>query len=209
MCPRHLPCILGTLVCAAVLATAPNARASTERPAASMRDLRDDLAACFRPPGTVANMRVTFYFSLNRAGGLIGPPRTTLLGFTGPDEKKIELLRQFQSAFGRCLPVPLNGEMAADIPGEVYFLQYIVGPNGVDEQVLLRPFEATAVSTRACRRAWERESRRRCRSRSARSVPSDRSRRSGRAPSGRRSSGGGSRCHSAADGRGFDSRRRG
>ncbi len=105
-----------------------------------MRDLRDDLAACFRPPGTVANMRVTFYFSLNRAGGLIGPPRTTLLGFTGPDEKKIELLRQFQSAFGKCLPVPLNGEMAANIPGEVYFLQYIVGPSGVDEQVLLRPF---------------------------------------------------------------------
>ena len=130
-----------TLAWAAAMTGVPaSADVSSEKPAASVRDLRDYFAACFHPPSLAANTRVTFYFSLTRRGGVIGQPRTTLLGFTGAEPEKERDLSQFQAAFDRCLPVSLDREMADTIPGEVYYLQYVVGPGGREAQVLFRPF---------------------------------------------------------------------
>ncbi len=110
------------------------------RPAASLRDLRDHFAGCFTPPSAAANTRVTFYFSMNARGGLVGGPRTTWLGFTGAPQDRAKAIGRFTQAFDGCLPVALDRRMAATLPGEVYFLQYVVGRDGHEDAVLLRPF---------------------------------------------------------------------
>ena len=114
--------------------------ANPDRPAANVRDLRDHFASFFQPPSVAKNTRVTFYFSMNAAGGLIGRPRTTWLGWDGPATDKARDIAAFETAFSGCLPVALDRRMAAVLPGEVYFLQYVVGPDGHDRQLLFRPF---------------------------------------------------------------------
>lgn len=129
-------CLLLALACFAVPAAADDAA----RPAASLRDLRDHFAGCFTPPPAAADTRVTFYFSMNARGGLIGAPRTTWLGFTGSPKDRDAEIAAFTRAFDACLPVALDRRMAATLPGEVYFLQYVVGRDGREDAVLLRPF---------------------------------------------------------------------
>lgn len=123
----------------AVLALAAPAAAAPEKPAASMSDLRDHFAACFQPPA-VAGTRVTFYFALDARGSLLGRPRATWIGFTGDAQEREKRLADFVASFRKCLPVALDRGMAAALPGEVYFLQFVVGANGREQQVLLRPF---------------------------------------------------------------------
>lgn len=138
-CDRTVRC----LVLAGAVAPADGpalAMPSQEKPAANLHDLRDHFAACFRPPTEAAGTRLTFYFSLNNKGQVIAQPRTTWLGFKGSDDEKLRRLAGFSTAFTKCLPLPMSEQLAATIPGKVYFLQYIVADKGGGSQVLLRPF---------------------------------------------------------------------
>lgn len=126
-------------LCALLVSTA-HAAPSQEKPAASMNDLRDHFSACFQPPPEAASSRVTFYFSLNTRGQVLGPPRTTWIGFKGAEEEKTRRIADFKTGFAKCLPLSMDETLAASIPGKVYFLQYIVADTGRTSQVLLRPF---------------------------------------------------------------------
>jgi hypothetical protein len=130
----------GLFFSCALLASPASASQADPHPAASLRDVRDHFAGCFAPPGEAANTRVTFYFSMNAKGGVVAAPRTTWLGFTGSPQDRDREIGKFVQSFDACLPVALDRRMAATLPGKVYFLQYVVGRDGHEEQVLLRPF---------------------------------------------------------------------
>jgi hypothetical protein len=105
-----------------------------------MRDLQERFAACFQPPSNAEGTRITFYFSLDSNGDIVGgKPRTVAFGFNGSEDKRSRLDIQAEDALTKCWPLSLGAELARTIPGKVYFLQFQVDGQG-RTQVLLRPF---------------------------------------------------------------------
>jgi hypothetical protein len=106
-----------------------------------MRDVEAHFAGCFRPPRDADGSRITFYFSLTRAGQVYGQPRIVWLGFNGSPESRRLFVSDFLKAFNGCLPLALNEALARTIPGKVYFLQFIVRASGSESaEVILRPY---------------------------------------------------------------------
>ena len=115
-------------------------RAQPRHPAETMRDLQERFAACFQPPSDAEGTRITFYFSLDRNGDIVGEkPRTVAVGFRGSEDKRDRLTSRAEDALTKCWPLSLGAELARTIPGKVYFLQFQVDAQG-RTQVLLRPF---------------------------------------------------------------------
>ena len=115
-------------------------RAQPVRPAETMRDLQDRFAACFQPPSQAEGTRITFYFSLDGNGNIIGgKPRTVAFGFQGSDSSRNRLDTQAEDALSKCWPLSLGADLANTIPGKVYFLQFQVDAQG-RTLVLFRPF---------------------------------------------------------------------
>jgi hypothetical protein len=115
-------------------------RAQPRHPAETMRDLQERFAACFQPPSNAEGTRITFYFSLDSNGDIVGrKPRTVAFGFNGSEDKRSRLDIQADDALTKCWPLSLGAELARTIPGKVYFLQFQVDGQG-RTQVLLRPF---------------------------------------------------------------------
>ena len=109
-------------------------------PAETMRDLQDRFAACFQPPSQAEGTRITFYFSLDGNGNIIGgKPRTVAFGFQGSDSNRNRLDTQAEDALSKCWPLSLGADLANTIPGKVYFLQFQVDTQG-RTLVLFRPF---------------------------------------------------------------------
>jgi hypothetical protein len=121
------------------VATMPT-RAQPARPAETMRDLQSSFAACFHPPREADGTRLTFYFSLDSNGQMVGgKPRAVAFGFTGSEDDRNRLDTDAEDALTRCWPLSLSTDLASTIPGNVYFLQFQVDTQG-KTQVLFRPF---------------------------------------------------------------------
>ena len=115
-------------------------RAQPGHPAETMRDLQERFAACFQPPSDAERTRITFYFSLDSNGDVIGgKPRTVAFGFNGSEDTRDRLASKAEDALMQCWPLSLGADLARTIPGKVYFLQFQVDEQG-RTQVLLRPF---------------------------------------------------------------------
>jgi hypothetical protein len=105
-----------------------------------MRAVQDRFAGCFQPPLQAEGTRITFYFSLDGNGDIIGgKPRTVAFGFKGSESSRNRFDTQAQDALSKCWPLALSAELARTIPGKVYFLQFQVDARG-RTQVLFRPF---------------------------------------------------------------------
>jgi hypothetical protein len=112
-----------------------------ERPASNMREVQAHFADCFRPPHDADQSRITFYFSLTRAGQVYGQPRVVWLGFKGSPESRRLFVTDFLKAFNGCLPLPLNEALARTIVGKVYFLQFNIRASSSEStEVILRPY---------------------------------------------------------------------
>jgi hypothetical protein len=103
-----------------------------------MWDVRDQIAACFRPPAVANGTRLTFYFSLKMSGEEFGRLRTTWFGYRGTEDRR-KLMAGFAQDFVGCLQLSLTPSLARTIPGKVYLLQYQVATDGRFTTVL-RPF---------------------------------------------------------------------
>ncbi len=115
----------------AFLAVAPPAGAKEQvRPVENMQDVQAYLVQCFRPPKETEGMQATVHFSLNREGGLLGPPRIAWFKFHGDRQKQTLLESRLVEAFARCFPIPLSKDMARLAPGKVYFFRFGVGAAG-------------------------------------------------------------------------------
>jgi hypothetical protein len=84
--------------------------------------------------------RITFYFSLNNGGQIVGgKPRTVSFGFKGVEDDRRRLEIEAEDALTKCWPLSLSMDLARTIPGKVYFLQFEVDAQGRTD-VLFRPF---------------------------------------------------------------------
>lgn len=131
----RLPVALAMLILGAV-----PVQAQPAQPAETMRDLQDRFAACFQPPSQAEGTRLTFYFSLDSNGQIVGgKPRTVAFGFKGADDDRSRLDNEAEDALTKCWPLSLSADLAGTIAGKVYFLQFEVDAQG-RTQVLFRPF---------------------------------------------------------------------
>ena len=99
-----------------------------ERPAANMRDVRAHFIQCFRTPAGMEKMQGTFHFSLDRDGGLIGPPRIAWLELDKRRQSQERLEQRLTAAFDRCIPVPLTKNMSRMTPGNVLYFRFGAAP---------------------------------------------------------------------------------
>lgn len=97
-------------------------------PAANMRDAQAHFIQCFRAPTGMENMQGAFHYSLNREGGLIGPPRIAWLKLDKPHQSQKQLEARLIEAFDRCIPVPLTREMSLLTPGNVLYFRFGAAP---------------------------------------------------------------------------------
>jgi hypothetical protein len=120
---------------AAIAAVWAAGASGQERLASRKGDVQAHFADCFRPPHV--DGLITLYFSLTRAGQVYGRPRVVLIDFSGSPESRSRLSAESLKAFNKCLPIPLNEELARAIPGKVYFLQFNDKASG---KVILKPY---------------------------------------------------------------------
>ena len=116
---RRFAAILAFLAC---LQTAD--AAEQEKPAANPRDVRAHFIQCFQTPRGMEKLQGTFHFSLNRDGGLIGPPRIAWLKLGKRHQSQKQLERRLIEAFDHCIPVPLTKEMSRMTPGNVVYFRF-------------------------------------------------------------------------------------
>ena len=102
--------------------------AEQEAPAANPRDVRAHFVQCFQTPRGMEKMQGTFHFSLNREGGLIGPPRIAWLQLGKRHQSQKQLEQRLIEAFDRCVPVPLTKEMSLLTPGNVLYFRLAPRP---------------------------------------------------------------------------------
>jgi hypothetical protein len=105
-----------------------NPAAAPEKPAANMRDLQAHFIQCFQTPQGMEKMQGTFHFSLNRDGGLIGPPRIAWLQLDKRHQSQAQLEQRLVEAFNRCIPVPLSKEMSRMTPGNLLYFRFGAAP---------------------------------------------------------------------------------
>jgi hypothetical protein len=101
-----------------------------ERPAANMRDVRAHFIQCFRTPAGMEKMQGAFHFSLDRDGGLIGPPRIAWLELDKRRQSQERLEARLIKAFDRCIPIPLTKNMSRMTPGNVLYFRFGAAPGG-------------------------------------------------------------------------------
>ena len=99
-----------------------------ESPAASMRDLHAHFIQCFQTPPGMEKMQGAFHFSLNRDGGLIGPPRIAWLKLDRRHQSQKQLEARLIEAFDRCVPIPLTKEMSRMAPGNLLYFRFGAAP---------------------------------------------------------------------------------
>jgi hypothetical protein len=102
--------------------------AAPEKPAANMRDVQTHFIQCFQTPPGLERMQGTLHFSLNRDGGLIGPPRIAWLKLDKRHQSQSQLEQRLIEAFDRCIPVPLTKEFARMTPGNVLYFRFDAAP---------------------------------------------------------------------------------
>ena len=108
--------------------------ADPEKPAANMRDVQAHFIRCFQTPPGMEKMQGTFHFSLNREGGLIGPPQIAWLKLDKRRQSQKQLEERLVEAFQHCIPVPLGKDMSRVTPGNVLFFRFGAAPrNGKDK----------------------------------------------------------------------------
>jgi hypothetical protein len=98
------------------------------KPAANIRDVQAHFIQCFHTPPRMERMQGTFHFSLNREGGLIGPPRIAWLKLDKRHQSQKRLEARLIEAFDRCVPVPLTKEMSRMTPGNVLYFRFDAAP---------------------------------------------------------------------------------
>jgi hypothetical protein len=99
-----------------------------ENPAANPRDVQAHFIRCFHTPPGMEGMQGTFHFSLNREGGLIGPPRIAWLKLDKRHHSQTPLEQRLIEAFDRCIPVPLTKDMSLMTPGNVLYFRFGAAP---------------------------------------------------------------------------------
>lgn len=102
--------------------------AAPEKPAANLRDVQAHFVRCFQTPPGMEKMQGTFHFSLNRDGGLIGPPRIAWLQLDKRHQSQARLEQRLVEAFDHCIPVPLGKEMSRVTPGNVLYFRFGAAP---------------------------------------------------------------------------------
>ena len=102
--------------------------AEQDKPAANMRDVQAHFIQCFQTPPGMEKMQGTFHFSLDRDGGLIGPPRIAWLKLDKRHQSQKRLEARLIEAFDRCVPVALTKDMSGTTPGNVLYFRFGAAP---------------------------------------------------------------------------------
>jgi hypothetical protein len=117
----------------ALLASGPAVcEAPQEKPAATMRDVREHFKACLQPFHEADGSQINVYFSVKSDGQIFGRPRAVWLGSNVNEEDHMKILSDFLRAFEGCMPLQLDNRMAKGIPGKVYSLQFKGGAAGAE-----------------------------------------------------------------------------
>ncbi|MBP0113232.1 MULTISPECIES: hypothetical protein [Bradyrhizobium] len=90
-------------------------------------DLFAELRSCWSPPSNNARagMQMSVRFSLNRSGGLIGPPRMTFATAGVPVDTRTTYLNAINSSLKACLPLKLTAGFAGALAGRPIAIRYV------------------------------------------------------------------------------------
>lgn len=90
-------------------------------------DLFAELRSCWSPPSdnARAGMQMSVRFSLNRSGGLIGPPRITFATVGVPADTRASYLNAINSSLKACLPLKFTSGLGGALAGRPIAVRYV------------------------------------------------------------------------------------
>ncbi|MDA9466223.1 hypothetical protein [Bradyrhizobium sp. CCBAU 53415] len=91
-------------------------------------DLFAELRSCWSPPSADharAGMQMSVRFSLNRSGGLIGPPRMTFATAGVPADTRTTYLDAINASLKACLPLKFTSGFGGALAGRPIAIRYI------------------------------------------------------------------------------------
>ena len=90
-------------------------------------DLFAELRSCWSPPSDNARegMQMSVRFSLNRSGGLIGPPRMTFATAGVPADTRASYLNAINSSLKACLPLKFTSGLGGALAGRPIAVRYV------------------------------------------------------------------------------------
>ena len=90
-------------------------------------DLFAELRSCWSPPSdnARAGMQMSVRFSLNRSGGLIGPPRMTFATAGVPADTRASYLNAINSSLKACLPLKFTSGLGGALAGRPIAVRYV------------------------------------------------------------------------------------
>jgi hypothetical protein len=91
-------------------------------------DLLAELRSCWSPPAADSarqGMQISVRFSLNRSGGLIGPPRLTYATSGVSADTRATYLNAVNASLNACLPLKFTDGFAGALAGRPIAIRYV------------------------------------------------------------------------------------
>ncbi|WP_026186530.1 hypothetical protein [Ensifer sp. BR816] len=96
-------------------------------PLGSIEEVSDALGKCWTPPAGFTDSFVTLKFGFRGNGTLMGPPQPTAIRVTGDADQRKAFVAAATEALQNCMPLEFSKELADEIAGNVFTLQFNSG----------------------------------------------------------------------------------
>ena len=112
---------------AASLSVAVAAYPLRAEPLRSIAEVSNALGKCWTPPAGIRDSFVTLKFGFRGNGTLMGPPQPTAIRVTGDADQRKAFVAAATEALQNCMPLEFSKELADEIAGNVFTLQFNSG----------------------------------------------------------------------------------
>ena len=93
-------------------------------PLRSVEEVSNALGKCWTPPAGIRESFVTLKFGFRANGTLMGPPQPTAIRVSGDADQRRAFVAAATAALESCMPLEFSRELADEIAGTVFTLQF-------------------------------------------------------------------------------------
>ena len=93
-------------------------------PLRSIGEVSEALGKCWTPPDGIKDSFVTLKFGFRGNGTLMGPPQPTAIRVNGDADQRKAFVAAATEALENCMPLEFTQELAGEIAGNVFTLQF-------------------------------------------------------------------------------------
>ncbi|PDT52640.1 hypothetical protein CO664_14760 [Sinorhizobium sp. NG07B] len=93
-------------------------------PLRTIEEVSNALGKCWTPPAGIRDSFVTLKFGFRGNGTLMGPPQPTAIRVTGDADQRKAFVAAATAALENCMPLEFSRELADEISGNVFTLQF-------------------------------------------------------------------------------------